>query len=108
MATPDESGRHSRLPVVLVLLVALLGLAPLAHATPIDPTWLAGYYDDGDHDDVVLAAISAVGVPHADAATAVRPLVVLALPASPLALGPTSHEPSPGPARAPPRSLSSR
>ena len=103
-----ETGRRSRLVVVLVLLVPLLGLAPLAHVVPIDPTWLAGYYDDGDHDDVILAAISGVGMPHDVTGTVSRALAVLPLPASPPTLGATSHQPSPGPARAPPESLTSR
>jgi hypothetical protein len=37
-----------------VLVVALLALTPLAQARPPDPTWLGGFYDDADYDDVVL------------------------------------------------------
>lgn len=40
--------------VALVLLAGLLGLFPLAHASPADPAWIPGFYDDADHDDVVL------------------------------------------------------
>jgi len=37
------------------LLVALvLTLVPMAHASPVDPTWIPGLYDDGDGDDIVL------------------------------------------------------
>lgn len=37
------------------LLVALvITLVPLAHATPVDPTWISGLWDDGDGDDIVL------------------------------------------------------
>jgi hypothetical protein len=100
--SPAGRGRGARLPVVLVLLVLLLVLAPLAHVTPIDPTWLAGYYDEGDHDDVILAAITGVGVAAVVTATVVRLLSILTLPAPPPALAPTSDRPSPGPARAPP------
>ncbi|HET7343387.1 MAG TPA: hypothetical protein VFL90_18110 [Methylomirabilota bacterium] len=43
-----------RILLVHVLVVALLALTPLAQASPPDPTWLAGLYDDADYDDVVL------------------------------------------------------
>jgi hypothetical protein len=46
-----------------VLIVGLLVvLRPMACAGPIDPTWIAGYYDDGDFDDVAyqIATTSAV------------------------------------------------
>jgi hypothetical protein len=44
----------------LLLAVVLASLLPLAYATPPDPTWLAGYWDDDDYDDVVLAVVQAV------------------------------------------------
>ena len=46
---------------VLASLVALAGLGPLAHASPPDPTYIPGLYDDADHDDVILLALSTVG-----------------------------------------------
>ena len=46
----------------IVLLAALIGLVPLAHANPPDQTWLPGLYDDADYDDVVNAATSIVAV----------------------------------------------
>jgi len=54
-----------RLAAILVAgtLVALL---PLAHASPPDPTWISGLYDDGDHDDAVLAVTEGVGFPLSD------------------------------------------
>ena len=55
------------LPVLpLVLLCAVIALAPLAYATPPDPTWIAGFWDDNDHDDVILLITSDVGAiePH--------------------------------------------
>ncbi len=48
-----------RLPLVLILLSGLAVLAPLAYASPPDPAWIGGVYDDDDFDDVVLAATSA-------------------------------------------------
>lgn len=50
-----------RLPTVLLLLGALVALTPLAYASPPDPTWIAGLYDDADYDDVVLAVTSTAG-----------------------------------------------
>ena len=51
-----------RASIVVVLVGALLSLAPLAHASPPDATWIPGFYDDADYDDVVLAVTSAVTV----------------------------------------------
>jgi len=51
-----------RASIVVLLLGALLSLAPLAHASPPDATWIPGFYDDADYDDVVLAVTSAVTV----------------------------------------------
>ena len=39
---------------VFALVVALLGLVPAAYADPPDPTWLGGYWDDDDFDNVVI------------------------------------------------------
>jgi len=38
---------------VLVLLVGCGTLPLLTHASPPDPTWLPGIYDDADYDDVI-------------------------------------------------------
>src|SRR5262245_38454203 len=51
-----RSGR--RCAYVLAVLFALLALVPLAQASPPDPMWLAGIYDAGDFDDLILAATS--------------------------------------------------
>jgi hypothetical protein len=40
--------------VCLALTALLAALTPLAFASPPDPTWIAGVWDDGDHDDAVL------------------------------------------------------
>jgi hypothetical protein len=37
----------------LLLLATVVLLRALAAATPTDPTWVDGVYDDGDFDDVV-------------------------------------------------------
>jgi hypothetical protein len=60
--------------LALLLLAAHIGLAPLAHASPPDQTWIGGVYDDADYDDVVLLVTSLAGtVP----ATPPPPAVVL-------------------------------
>ena len=53
-----------------LLLGALLALPPLAHASPTDPTWIPGFYDDNDYDYVILfitGAVTAVDSHIADA-----------------------------------------
>ena len=48
---------------VSVLTVALLVvLRPLAQASPADPTWIAGFYDGADFDDVVHLIVTSTGV----------------------------------------------
>jgi len=44
--------------LALLVLGVLSSLVPLAHASPPDPTWIAGFYDDAYLDDVVLAIVS--------------------------------------------------
>ena len=46
--------------VVVLLLGVLLSLPTLAHASPTDPTWIPGFYDDNDYDDVILFITGAV------------------------------------------------
>ena len=44
---------------MLLLLVALTLLArPFAAATPVDPTWIGGIYDDADLDKAVALVAS--------------------------------------------------
>jgi hypothetical protein len=47
---------------VFALVVALLGLVPTAYADPPDPTWLGGYWDDDDFDNVVILIVKACAV----------------------------------------------
>lgn len=46
----------------LGLLLVLVVLVPLAHASPPDPLWIAGIYDGADLDEVVVAVVSATGL----------------------------------------------
>jgi hypothetical protein len=54
ISRPDSLRRF----LTLLLLVPLVWLTPLAHASPPDQTWIGGFYDDADYDDVVLLALS--------------------------------------------------
>jgi len=49
-----------------LLLGAVAALSPLGYATPPDPTWIAGFWDDGDYDDVITLITSGIGAiePH--------------------------------------------
>ena len=38
-----------------------LALPVLAHASPPDPSWIPGVYDDADFDDVVTRVVSGTG-----------------------------------------------
>jgi hypothetical protein len=46
--------------LLLTLAGAMLALAPAAHASPPDQTWIAGLYDNADYDDAVLAVIASM------------------------------------------------
>jgi len=66
--------------VTLLLLVPLFWLTSLAYASPPDQTWIGGFYDDADYDDVVLLALSlAVALGDPVLALDARPVVVAIL-----------------------------
>jgi len=55
----------SRRIVPLLLVALLIALAPAAGASPPDPTWLGGYWDDADFDGAVISIASACAIPAA-------------------------------------------
>jgi hypothetical protein len=58
---------------LIVLISAILGSIPaLAHASPPDPTWIPGIYDDADFDDVVGLVTSAKALAEPMDATALH------------------------------------
>ena len=62
---------------VSVLLLGLLLVLPiLAHASPTDPTWIPGFYDDNDYDDVILFITGAVGAVESRVLAPIGPIVV--------------------------------
>jgi hypothetical protein len=70
--------RGLRVVIALLLMLGIGGLTPLAYASPPDPSWIRGIYDDADYDDVVVLITSA-------AAAIALVLVVDLLPRPPLA-----------------------
>src|SRR5438093_13341003 len=53
--------RRSQIVLGLILVASTLTLTPLAYADPPDPTWVTGFWDDDDFDDVVGYITSAAG-----------------------------------------------
>ena len=47
--------------VNVVFLLCLFLAVPLAHAMPPDPSWIAGIYDGGDLDDLVIVLLGSNG-----------------------------------------------
>ena len=54
--------RHGRGALALLIVVLIAGLAPVAFADPPDPTWIGGYWDDDDFDNVVVFLLSTYAV----------------------------------------------
>ena len=53
------------LPLAVGALVILTfgAITPLAHAMPPDQTWIGGFYDNADYDDVILAVMDTDSAP---------------------------------------------
>jgi hypothetical protein len=60
--------------VALGLIVVVLALAPAAHATPPDPSWIPGLYDNADFDDVILLITSKLGAIQSNIIPSLRPV----------------------------------
>ncbi len=94
-----------RIALVVLLLATLFASVPLAYASPPDQSWLGGWYDNGDFDDVVLAITSAVGTLDARPAGAPVPrLIIVDTLAAPPASAPPVDNALAVLLRAPPRS----
>jgi len=90
--------------VLLLAVVAVTGVC-LANASPPDPTWIAGLWDDADHDDAILAMLAIDGVV-VEPLLAVAPAgLVEALVLAEVAPAPAPHVEAPR-SRAPPLSPS--
>lgn len=64
--------------LVLLLIVCLFSSAPLAYASPPDPTWIEGIYDDADGDDVIVSISWAALAVELDPLARLTPLFVAA------------------------------
>ena len=51
-AEPSPSMRQA-ISISLPIVLALILLPVIAFAVPVDPSWIAGVYDDADGDDIV-------------------------------------------------------
>ena len=61
-------------------VAVLCALVPLAYATPPDPTYLGGLWDNDDYDDVVILVTSSIGSTDTNTeCDLTRPLAVIAL-----------------------------
>ena len=58
----DVAGSSLRRLALLVLVGVLALLGTLAYASPLDPTWVSGLWDNGDHDDVVIRITASADV----------------------------------------------
>ncbi len=46
--------------LLLPIVLCVFAILPLAYASPPDPTWVSGFFDDGDSDDAIFLITSAV------------------------------------------------
>jgi len=65
-----------RAPVAVLLLTLLFLLPPIADASPTDPVWIPGFYDDNDYDDVILFITGAVSAVDSTVVDPVGPAIV--------------------------------
>jgi hypothetical protein len=90
---------------LLWALVALMVvLTPMAWASPVDPSWIGGMYDDADFDDVVtyLTSLGTAPIPALPVREVVRILAFVPAEYAPVEkLGASTPLPSNSP-RAPP------
>jgi hypothetical protein len=87
------------------MLLALLLIAPvtLAHASLPDQTWVEGFYDEADFDDVVGLLTSVLEVTESTAAPETGPCLALAPKLCPVTVAcPVSSPVYSVPLRAPP------
>jgi len=65
--------------LVLFFIASLLALTPLAYASPPDPTWQLGFFDDDDFDEVVGYITSAAGLAEEPVVRCLRPVPILVI-----------------------------
>ena len=57
-----KSRQMARALVLLLVALASFTLAVTASADPPDPTWIAGFWDDDDQDNAIIAILAIRGV----------------------------------------------
>ena len=93
--------------VGLTLVAAVLTLAPVAHASLPEQSWMPGLYDSAEFDDVILLVTDNVGVVDPNVVGSARPVcVVVGLVMRLRAGSPPSSLLSPVRGRAPPATVS--
>ena len=63
--------------LVGAVLLVLTALPSLAYASPPDPSWIPGLYDDADYDDVVVLVTAGVALVGPDLLLDLRPILLL-------------------------------
>jgi hypothetical protein len=94
--------RPVRCLLALVLVCLAVGVTPLVYADPPDPTWVAGFWDDDDFDDVavlLLSTYAVVQLPLSDPGRPERVVALVECPKPSVTSGPVDAAASP---RAPP------
>ena len=61
--------------ILCLVVVAMMSLAVLAYASPPDPDWISGLWDNGDYDDIILLVTSGVGIADSHTIEDGRPFV---------------------------------
>jgi hypothetical protein len=91
--------------LALAALSILVAVTALAYASPQDPVWVMGVYDDADYDDIVALIISGAALVEPFAPARPRPVATLVRYALRTAETPVpGPSPSANPVRAPPTS----
>ena len=81
----------------------MMSLVVLAYASPPDPGWISGLWDNGDYDDIILFVTSGVGAAESHLRAEARPVVLVsALVSAPAENRLPAHPRSSAPTRAPP------
>jgi hypothetical protein len=89
--------------LIVLLPLAAIALSGLAHASPPDPTWIQGIYDDDDGDSIVTLIASGTGHTPEAAPTALPFFVPLIAQLTPMSeRKPLQVWASAAPSRAPP------
>jgi len=88
--------------VALSLFAGLLALAPVAHPSPPDQTWIAGLYDNAAFDDVTVLITSNLGAIQPSMVSSLCPVDSVVGLVSPVDTAAPVLSPPSSPSRGPP------